>query len=222
MSGILFGSISTVADTSELQRWAFNQAFAAHGLDWRWGQDQYRGMLGSSGGRARIVEYAESVGQAVDAKSVHEMKSKIFQESLATAELVPRAGVVETIKSAKSNGWKIGLVTTTSPDNVSALLDALSPDVQPQDFDVIVDSSSVEQPKPDAAAYSFAMQKLGEAPVDCVAIEDNADGVRAAVAAGLLCVAFPNENTADHDIAGAASRVDRLDVRELQLLVSSK
>jgi hypothetical protein len=36
---ILFGSISTVADTSELQREAFNAAFAEHGLDWRWDPD---------------------------------------------------------------------------------------------------------------------------------------------------------------------------------------
>ena len=36
MSAILFGSISTIADTSELQRQAFNQAFKAHGLDWDW------------------------------------------------------------------------------------------------------------------------------------------------------------------------------------------
>jgi hypothetical protein len=34
MSAILFGSISTLADTSELQRRAFNEAFSAHGLDW--------------------------------------------------------------------------------------------------------------------------------------------------------------------------------------------
>ena len=39
MPAILFGSISTVADTSELQREAFNQAFAEHGLDWRWDRD---------------------------------------------------------------------------------------------------------------------------------------------------------------------------------------
>ena len=36
MSAILFGSISTLADTSELQRRAFNEAFEAHGLDWNW------------------------------------------------------------------------------------------------------------------------------------------------------------------------------------------
>ena len=45
MPALLLGSISTVADTSELQRQAFNQAFEEHGLDWQWDQDQYRAML---------------------------------------------------------------------------------------------------------------------------------------------------------------------------------
>jgi HAD superfamily hydrolase (TIGR01509 family) len=218
MPAILFGSISTVADTSELQRDAFNQAFADHGLDWRWDTDQYRALLARSGGQDRIAAYAQSRGQAVDARAVHETKSKIFQDRLATARLTPRAGVVDTIQGARDGHWKLGLVTTTSPANVQALLGALSGTVQAGDFDVIVDASSVEQPKPDPAAYSFALRSLREAPGDCVAIEDNVDGVQAAEAAGLACVAFPNENTAQHDFAAAESRVDHLDAATLQQL----
>lgn len=221
MSSILFGSISTVADTSELQRQAFNQAFVAHGLDWQWDQQDYRSMLAKSGGRARIADYAKSLGQTVDAKAVHATKSKLFQEKLATASLTPREGVVDTIKDAKKNGWKVGFVTTTSRDNISALLDSLAPDVQAKDFDVIVDSTSVDQPKPDEAAYSFALHTLGEQPGNCVAIEDNADGIRSALAAGVACVAFLNENTADQDVTGTALRVDRLDVDELQQLTAA-
>jgi HAD superfamily hydrolase (TIGR01509 family) len=221
MSAILFGSISTVADTSELQRDAFNQAFATHGLDWRWDRDQYRGLLAHSGGQARIAAYAQSVGQTVDARAVHQTKSRIFQDRLASADLAPRPGVADTIRGAKSSHWKVGLVTTTSPGNVRALLGALSREVQAGDFDVIVDTSSVEEPKPDAAAYSFALQSLGEAPGDCVAIEDNVEGVQAAVAAGLACVAFPNENTAGHDFAAAEARVDRLDAAGLQHVLAT-
>ncbi len=215
MPALLLGSISTVADTSELQRQAFNQAFEAHGLDWRWDQDQYRAMLSKSGGQARIAEYAQSLGQTVDAKAVHETKSRIFQENLAAGGLAPRPGVVDSIKRVKSDGWKVGLVTTTSPGNVAALLGALSPHLRAGDFDVIVDSSSVERPKPDKAAYTFALESLGEVPDGCIAVEDNVGGVQAAVAAGVTCIAFPNENTAGDDFTAAGRRVDRLDATEL-------
>ncbi|MET0188210.1 MAG: HAD-IA family hydrolase [Pseudonocardia sediminis] len=216
MSAILFGSISTIADTSELQREAFNRAFSAHGLDWNWDRDTYLGMLESSGGAKRIAEYAESVGATVDAKAVHESKSEFFRESLAGSGVRPRSGVIDTMKAAKDKGSKVALVTTTSPDNVGALVAALGPDITVGDFDLIVDSSTVDQPKPDRAAYSYAIRTLDETAESCVAIEDNLNGVDAAVASGLSCVAFPNENTAGHDFAKATQRVDRLDFEELQ------
>ena len=216
MTSILFGSISTVADTSERQREAFNRAFAAHGLDWRWDRDDYVTMLTTSGGQGRIADYAEARGESVDAQAVHRTKSELFRTSLAESAVPPRPGVVETIRDARANGLKVGLVTTTSPDNVSALLAALGPAITPADFDVIVDATSVERPKPDRAAYDFAVQQLGETPQDCVAVEDNVEGVAAATAAGVRCVAFPNENTAGHDFAQAAEVLDRLDLDRLQ------
>ena len=222
MSALLLGSISTVADTSERQRQAFNQAFAAHGLDWRWDQDDYRAMLSASGGQARIAEYARSRGEDVDAQAVHETKSKLFRDLLATAGLAPRPGVADTIKAAQDRGWKVGLVTTTSRANVSALLGRLHPQLSDQDFDVIVDSASVDSPKPDPAAYVFALQALNEAPGDCVAVEDNVGGVQAAIAAGVPCVAFPNENTGQHDFSAASRRVGRLDFAELESLTSGR
>ena len=200
MTSILLGSISTVADTSEVQREAFNEAFQVHGLGWRWEHDDYVTMLERSGGKDRIAAYADSVGETVDAEAVHETKSAIFQKSLAGSGLAPRPGVRETIQGAKSQGMKVALVTTTSPENVTALLEALRPALQPEDFDVVVDSTDVERPKPDGAAYAFALQRLGEDPGDCIAVEDNVGGVRAAAAAGLTCVAFPNANTAGHTL----------------------
>jgi len=215
MPAVLFGSISTLADTSELQRAAFNEAFAAHGLPWHWEREEYVGMLRTSGGQQRIQEYADARGDSVDAAAVHRSKSEIFQRSVATARLAPRDGVADTIKAAKGDGRRVALVTTTSPENVAALLDALRPQVEADDFDLILDASSVPQPKPDAAAYAVALESLGERAGDCVAIEDNVDGVKAAVAAGVRCVAFPNANTAGHTFDAADRVVDRLDPAEL-------
>lgn len=215
MSAVLLGSISTIADTSERQREAFNQAFAAHGLGWRWDRDEYLAMLEVSGGRDRIAAYAQTVGDEVDAAAVHATKSEIFRTNLVASPPQPRPGVVETIRAAKDRGLKVGLVTTTSSENVATLLAALAPALGTADFDVVVDSSEVDRPKPDGAAYAFALHSLGESPADCVAVEDNVDGVRAATAAGVACVAFPNQNTAGHAFAGADHSVERLDLDDL-------
>jgi HAD superfamily hydrolase (TIGR01509 family) len=219
MSGILFGSISTIADTSELQRQAFNQAFKAHGLDWNWNREEYLTMLENSGGRQRIADYAASMGQTVDAEAIHRSKSEFFQNSLTKSQVKPRLGVVETIQGAKSRGLKVAFVTTTSQENISMLMAALQPSIQVTDFDLILNDSSVERPKPDKAAYTFALERLGEKSDDCIAIEDNLAGVESAMSAGLDCVAFPNENTAHHDFKRADHLVDRLDFDELQKFI---
>jgi HAD superfamily hydrolase (TIGR01509 family) len=211
VSAILFGSISTLADTSELQRRAFNEAFAAHGLDWQWSRDDYVAMLGSNGGAQRVADYAASRGADVDASAVHATKSAIFQELLATEGATPRPGVVATVQRAKQEGHRLGLVTTTSADNVTALLAALASDLDGDAFDLVVDSSSVREAKPDPASYRFALDELGESSGSAVAIEDNVGGVHAAVGAGIACIAFPNQNTAGADFGAAVETVDELD-----------
>jgi len=220
MPAILFGSISTVADTSEVQRQAFNEAFAVHGLDWRWEKPDYAALLVSSGGGDRIADYASSLGQTVDAAAIHRTKSELFQQRLASEGVSPRPGVVDTIEAARRDGYRVGLVTTTSPENVAALTAALVGRVDIGGFDVVVDASQVDQLKPDAAPYLFALERLGETSADCVAVEDNVGGVQSATSAGVTCVAFPNENTAGHGFEQAAGRVAELDYAELRDLAA--
>jgi HAD superfamily hydrolase (TIGR01509 family) len=221
MSAILFGSISTLADTSEIQRRAFNEAFAAHGLDWEWSREDYQGMLGSNGGAQRVADYAESRGEDVDAAAVHETKSSIFQKLLASEGVKPRPGVVATIEGAKDCGYKLGLVTTTSKANVDALLTALQPDLDAHIFDIVVDKSAVQDPKPAPESYLFALDQLGEVAAHAVAIEDNLGGVKAAREAGITVIAFPNENTTDADFSGADEKVDNLDATHVTELAAS-
>lgn len=221
MPAILFGSISTVSDTSELQRQAFNDAFAEHDLDWNWTVEDYRALLTSNGGAARIADYAAQRDQDVDAQAVHTSKSARFQQLLAERGAAVRPGVAQTLDEARQAGWKVGLVTTTSPDNVDALLAALAPDVTRAHFDVIVDSTDVAEPKPDPEAYEYALAMLDESAAACVAVEDNVGGLAAAQAAGVTCLAFPNSNTAGHDFGGA-EQVDELTFGHLSAVVAAE
>ncbi len=221
MPAVLFGSIGTVAETSELQRKAFNDAFAAHGLDWHWSQDEYKELLQESGGESRIAAYAKDRDEEIDPAAIYETKSSLFRQALADAGPAIRDGAAQTIADAKRDGFKVALVTTTSKENVEALGDAVRPEIELEGFDLVVDKSEVDAPKPDAAAYEFALAQLGEEAGACVAIENNLDGVRAAKAAGIACVAYPGEDNAGHDFAAADRRVERLDFDQLRALTVS-
>lgn len=222
MTAILFGSISTMVDTSELQREAFNDAFDAHGLDWSWDRDEYRSMLATSGGRDRIAAYASARDQQVDADAVHRTKSTRFQERLAASPLPPRPGVTETIAEAQRQGVQVAVVTTTEHANVAAVLDALGRDgIDADRLALVVDADQVDRPKPDAEAYTYALEHLGLSAAECIAIEDNRGGLQAASAAGVRCVAFPNANTAGHEFPDAVTTVDQVDFAQLDALINA-
>jgi HAD superfamily hydrolase (TIGR01509 family) len=218
MTAILFGSIGTLADTSEMQREAFNEAFRQHGLDWNWTQVEYQKLLADSGGASRVAAYAESHGSAVDADAVHATKSEIFQSRLRQGGVQPRPDVVKIIDAARADGVKVALVTTTSTDNIAALRDALAPAVDIDTFDLVLSSGDADAPKPAPDIYSLALQRLGEPAEHVMAVEDNVGGVQSAVSAGIKVIGFPGENNVDHDFGAADRRTDHLTPADLPLL----
>lgn len=218
-SALLFGSIGTLADTSEIQRQAFNQAFAQHHLDWHWSREEYIPLLEKGGGQQRIEDYAKEKGDSVDTEAIHRTKSEVFQQLVRSSGLQLRAGVKSTIQSAKQAGFKVALVTTTSEKNVETMLDALGSEISPNVFDLVVNKLNVAQPKPAKDAYRFAMQELDQTSDTCVAIEDNVEGVQAAKAADIACIAFPGENTAHHAFDDADARTDTLAFEQISALL---
>ena len=207
MKTLLFGSIGTLVETSELQRAAFNKAFREAGLDWEWTREEYRAMLADEGGRARIVSYAAERGEAVDASALHRDKSRHFRAMLDQGSLRSRPGVADTVAAAREAGVRLGFVSTTSPDNVAHILDAIADEIDAEAFDLVMDATYTTERKPDPDPYLTALRTLGATPLDTLAIEDNEDGVQSAVRAGLACIAFPGANTGAHDYADAVELV---------------
>ena len=60
LKAVIFGAIGTIAETSDLQRQAFNAAFKATGLDWNWNPEVYRDLLKINGGQNRIASYRDA------------------------------------------------------------------------------------------------------------------------------------------------------------------
>ncbi|WP_224826435.1 HAD-IA family hydrolase [Cognatishimia sp. MH4019] len=216
MKALLFGSIGTLIETSELQRHAFNMAFAAHGLEWHWDRDAYRKMLKDAGGADRVMRYADARGEQVDAGRIHQAKSRIFQTALIHGRLPLRPGVPEALRHARESGVMLGFITTTSRANVDAVLEAAASSGVVEIFDRITSRADVSAPKPNPECYTQVMAELGLPANEIAVIEDNADGVAAAVAAGLRPIAFMGKNTRDHAVPDALSvQTDRLDLSVL-------
>jgi len=212
---ILFGSIGTLLETSELQRTAFNQAFSDNGLDWNWSPEKYQDLLKKSGGRQRIEDFAAQQGIEVDAKKLHDEKTKIFDEMMVNGNVVLRPGVANLIAQALDNGIKLAFVTSTSKDNVDAIFLALKNELNRSNFSFIGNDKMVPNTKPKPDIYLKALSELNLEAGDCVAIEDTEVSMQSALAASIRCVGFPGAFAKDNDFSGAIFVTGKLSFNEL-------
>ena len=212
---ILFGSIGTLLETSELQRTAFNQAFSDNGLDWNWSPEKYQDLLKKSGGRQRIEDFAAQQGIEVDAKKLHDEKTKIFDEMMVNGNVVLRPGVANLIDQANDNGIKLAFVTSTSKDNVDAVFQALRNQLNRSNFSFIGNDKMVSNTKPKPDIYLKALSELNLEAENCVAIEDTEVSMQSALAASIKCIGFPGAFAKDNDFSSAILVTDILSFNDL-------
>jgi HAD superfamily hydrolase (TIGR01509 family) len=121
-----------------------------------------------------------------------------------------RPGVFDLIDFL-SAGPKIELALCTSahPMEIETILgkDGLAIE---QLFTYIVSGADVEKSKPDPEIYLKLARLSKTQPTQCLVLEDSGPGVRAAVRAGMECIAVPNRFTVDQDFNGALCVLDNL------------
>ena len=190
---LLFGSIGTIVETSEIQRKSFNSAFKIAGLKWNWTKEIYKNLLNKSGGEERILRYAKQTKSNVNSKNIRKLKTKIFNRYLKKNKLKLSPGVKEIIKYSKKNQIKLALVTSTTLDNINSIFFCLRENLNKRDFNFIGNSTLVKKPKPSAKIYKLALKKLRLNPKECIAIEDTQESLNSATKAKLKCFIFPGK-----------------------------
>ncbi len=220
LRALIFDVDGTLADTENTHLAAFNHAFGEAGLDRHWDVPLYTRLLEVSGGKERIAHYwAQARGdiKAIDAgaladtvQRIHDLKTAAYERRVQQGEVQLRPGVLELIESAHRAGLRLAIATTTSPVNIAALLrGAIGPDWT-QCFEVIEDGSTAPHKKPHPQVYEQTLRRLRLPAAEALAFEDSANGLRAALGAGLATIVTPNAFTADHDFGGALRVLDGL------------
>jgi beta-phosphoglucomutase-like phosphatase (HAD superfamily) len=213
LRALIFDVDGTLADTESAHRAAFNHAFAEAGLDWHWDEPLYTRLLEVSGGKERILHYWGQVRDDVKAlhasaladtvQRLHDIKTAAYERMVQEGAVQLRPGVLGLIESAAAQGLRLAIATTTSPVNISALLrKAIGPDWT-YIFQLVEDASTAPRKKPDPQVYLQTLQRLHLRACECLAFEDSANGLKAAMAAGIPTIVTPNAFTAHHDFSGA-------------------
>ena len=207
---LLFGSIGTIVETSEIQRKSFNSAFNIAGLKWNWTKEIYKNLLNKSGGEERILRYAKQTKSNVNSKNIRKLKTKIFNRYLKKNKLKLRPGVKEIIKYSKKNQIKLALVTSTTLDNINSIFFCLRENLNKRDFNFIGNSTLVKKSKPSAEIYKLALKKLRLSPNECIAIEDTQESLNSAIKAKLKCFIFPGKFHRSKKFNGAFKEINKI------------
>jgi HAD superfamily hydrolase (TIGR01509 family) len=217
LQALIFDVDGTLADTEGAHLAAFNQAFASAGLPWRWDESLYVSLLEVSGGKERMAHYlanhvnrndARASGEsttaiAPDFDALHAIKTTAYTQQMRAGALALRPGIEAILAAAQQAGLRLAIATTTTEANIDALLrPRLGPDWS-QRFEVIEHAGTAPRKKPDPQVYRQTLQRLGLTASECLAIEDSANGLQAALGAGIATIITPNPFTAHHNFKGA-------------------
>ncbi|MEU6574818.1 HAD-IA family hydrolase [Streptomyces sp. NPDC046805] len=208
---VVFDVDGTLVDSErDGHRIAFDAAFAAAGLPYRWSVEAYGRLLTITGGRRRIATFLERQGYGSDeaaalADVLHADKTARFRAMVEQGRVPARPGVPELIAELMDAGVTLAVATTGTREWVEPLLERL---FGAGTFAEVVTGTEVPALKPDPSVYREVLERLGVSPAEALAVEDSANGLTAALGAGLRCVVVTNDYTRGQDFTGALRAYD--------------
>ncbi len=219
LAGVVFDFDGLILDTERSAFESTRAAFARYGVELTLASWHHR--VGSASTVSWVDELIGAATVPVDREAIVVWRNRRKLELLADEEVRP--GVVELLGALGDAGVSVGVASSSPAEWVEGHLAAFGLRGR---FDTVVTRDDVggdrRRVKPRPELYEVAVGRLGVDPRRSVAIEDSPNGVEAARAAGLACVAVPCWVTSGLDFSAAQLVAETLlgvDVARLSSLV---
>lgn len=131
-------------------------------------------------------------------------EESVIQYFSSLSEIEPMPGVVDLLNWLKKKEIKMALASSSTIEVIRVVLAKTHLE---QFFDIIADCTEAGAGKPDPAIFLLAQKKLGIPKENCVIIEDSTNGIKAALAAGIYCIAYNGPGSEHQDQSAANWRV---------------
>jgi HAD superfamily hydrolase (TIGR01509 family) len=204
-----FDGLILDTETPIFEEWRAEFRRHGHSL----GLDVWQHALGTHGTFDPCTHLASLRGEAFDHDALRlALRARILPRCEGQP-LLP--GVRERVEEARAAGLHTGVASSSSSEWVEGWLRAHHiRDL----FETVCTRDHVERVKPAPDLYLLAARRLGIAPEACVVFEDSPNGIRAAQAAGMRCVAVPNPVTRGLPLDAADVVLPSLDVPLREIL----
>ena len=148
-----------------------------------------------------VAGVAEKYHFPLDAVAAKQRTYEIYLD-LVPSQLEAFPGVHDLVRRCRRADLR--LAVASSADKIKVVANLKKIELPPESWDAIVTGERVEQKKPAPDIFLTAARDLGVPPAQCVVVEDAVNGIEAAKAAGMRCVAvaqtFPAERLQAADI----------------------
>lgn len=214
IAGVILDFDGLIVDTETpiFESWLAAYRRRGHSI----GLDEWQHALGTHGGFDPLAHLDGLLGGRLDRDEVLAEVRAATTEGCDGRPLLP--GVEDLLRDAKALGLGRAVASSSSCGWVDGWLrrhgirDLL---------DVVVARDDVRKVKPDPELFLLAASRLGLAAGACVVFEDSPNGMRAALAAGMRCVAVPNALTLPLDRPDVDLVLGSLDERRLEEILAA-
>jgi HAD superfamily hydrolase (TIGR01509 family) len=196
---LVFDFDGLIADTEGPEYRAWQETWAEYGHELT--LDEWVQCIGTNAADAwhPLTALAERMGEGFDPEEANRRR-QARHHPVIHALRDPLPGVVELLAEAEANGLACAIASSSGDDWVPPLLAQLGLTERFAHLS-IYDGTCPAKPAPDL--YLRACAALRVAPEEAIAFEDSPNGIAAAKAAGLWCVAVPHEITRGLDLSAA-------------------
>jgi HAD superfamily hydrolase (TIGR01509 family) len=186
----LFDFDGLILDTEYASRAGWEMLYREHGHDLP--AEMWATLVGTTHAPWDPMRHLEElVGEPLERDALNERR-RTHELSLIEAEQL-RPGIVEYFAAARRHGLKRAVVSSSNDEWVGMHLKRLG---EAGGWDAICTANrDAARAKPSPTLYLEALELLEVGASEAVAFEDSPNGVLAAKAAGIFCVAVPNEVT---------------------------
>jgi HAD superfamily hydrolase (TIGR01509 family) len=200
---LVFDYDGLIADTEAPEFQAWSEVWSAHGHELT--LHEWSAAIGTVDGFDPLHELGARVGPSFDRDAANDRRRTRHRELMEG--LAPLPGVVELLRAAHAAGLKTAVASSSPPWWVQQGLEGFG---LVDAFAAVRAYDGTRPAKPAPDLYLAACDAVGVAPRDAVAFEDSPNGIAAAKAAGLWCVAVPHDLTRHLDLSAADVVVDSL------------
>ena len=188
-----------LVDSERLERRAWQAAAAEHGIDMS--DERFATFVGhpADEGERMLRGY---FGAEFDVLAWRESCHRRLHALTAVDGVPLRPGALEWLAFVAAHGLPVGLATSSGP---ALVRDRLGDHLHL--FAAVVTRADVARGKPHPDLYLEAARRLGQAPDECLALEDSPTGARSAIAAGMPVVLVPDLVQPTPDVAARVAGV---------------